>query len=153
MYYDPRKRWLWVFEEVSGIGISNRMLSDKMTLDQKRLLTFADKAEPKSIDELRIDFALNIMGAEKAPGSVEHGVKWLADLEKIVIDPTSCPLAAMEFVNYSLEMNRDGQVISRYPDKNNHSIDAVRYGLYDIIKSKPKRRSFDVDVMPIVNRW
>jgi len=153
MYYDPKKRRLYIFEEIYGSGISNRMLSEKMTIDQKRILTFADKAEPKSIDELRIDFNLSIMGAEKEPGSVEHGVKWLQDLEKIVIDPSECPLASNEFTNYSLEMNREGVVISRYPDKNNHSIDAVRYGLYNIIKARPKKKSFDLDVQPIANRW
>lgn len=153
MYYDPKKRRLWIFEEISGIGISNRALSEKMTLDQKRLLTFADKAEPKSIDELRIDFSLNIQGAEKPQGSVEHGVKWLADLEKIIIDPSSCPLAAAEFVNYSLEMSRDGKVISRYPDKDNHSIDAVRYGLYNVIRAVAKPRPVEVQVRPVASRW
>jgi PBSX family phage terminase large subunit len=153
MYYDPKKRILWIFEEISGIGLSNRMLAEKMTLDQKRILTFADKAEPKSIDELRLDYNLNIMGAEKAPGSVEHGVKWLADLEKIIIDPTSCPLAASEFINYSLEVTRDGKVISRYPDKDNHSIDAVRYGLYNVIRAIAKPRAQEVRAMPIANRW
>jgi len=153
MYYDPKKRRLWIFEEISGIGMSNRMLSEKMTIDQKRILTFADKEEPKSIDELRFDYNLNIMGAEKGPGSVEHGIKWLADLEKIIIDPVACPLAAFEFVNYSLEVNRDGVVISRYPDKNNHTIDDVRYGLYNIIRAVAKPRSQDVRAVPMAHRW
>ena len=115
----------------------------------------ADKEEPKRIDELRLEYGFKIMGAEKQQGSVEHGIKWLADLEQIIIDPVACPLAAREFINYSLETNRSGEVISRYPDKDNHSIDAVRYGLYDEIKAKPRSKKYDGQelAVPTVSRW
>jgi PBSX family phage terminase large subunit len=129
MYYNAKKRTLWIFEEIAGIGISNRVLSEKMKPEHRNTETIADSAEPKSIDELRRDFGLRIKPAKKGPGSVESGIKWLADLEQIIIDPVSCPLASMEFVNYALEINRSGDVVSKYPDKNNHSIDSVRYGL------------------------
>jgi phage terminase large subunit len=62
---------------------------------------------------------------------VEFGIKFLQDLDTIIIDPERCPLAAREFINYSLEMDRSGNVKSQFPDKDNHSIDAVRYGLED----------------------
>lgn len=154
VYYDPKKRTLWIFEEIAGIGISNRAFAERASLDHRRVLTRADKAEPKSIDELRIDYGFKIMGAEKPQGSVEHGIKWLADLERIVIDPVACPLAAREFVNYSLETARSGEVISRYPDKDNHTIDAVRYGLEDEIRAKPRRKATEGEyAIPTVNRW
>ncbi|HET7558421.1 MAG TPA: terminase large subunit, partial [Limnochordia bacterium] len=92
--------------------------------------TIADSAEPKSIDELR-SFGMRIEGAKKGPGSVEFGIKWLQDLEQIVIDPTRCPRAAKEFVNYALEVDRNGEVKSRFPDRENHSLDACRYALFD----------------------
>lgn len=135
-HYDSKKRKLYLFREVSGIGISNRVLASKLTEQEKHETTIADSAEPKSVNELRNDYGLKIIGARKGPGSVEHGVKWLSDLEEIVIDPVRCPLAAKEFVNYALETRRDGEVISRYPDKDNHSIDSVRYGLQDDIGSR-----------------
>lgn len=153
-YYDPKYRKLYIFEEISGVGISNRRLAELMTVDQKHTLTMADKAEPKSIDQLRDEFSLKIMGADKKPGSVEHGVKWLTDLAEIIIDPIACPLAAREFVNYALETSKDGAVISRYPDKDNHTIDAARYGLFDIITSKPRRMpQATCDVLPIAAKW
>ncbi len=74
---------------------------------------------------------MKIKGAKKGPGSVEFGIKFLQDLEQIIIDPERCPLAAREFINYSLEMDRNGVVKSQFPDKDNHSIDAARYGLED----------------------
>jgi len=94
------------------------------------VITVADSAEPKSIDELR-SYGIRVFAAKKGPGSVEFGVKWLQDLEAIIIDPLRCPLAAKEFINYSLETDRSGMVKDKFPDKDNHSIDAVRYALED----------------------
>jgi phage terminase large subunit len=65
---------------------------------------------------------MKIKGAKKGPGSVEFGIKWLQDLEQIVIDPERCPLAAREFVNYALEADRNGMIKSQFPDKDNHSM-------------------------------
>lgn len=125
--YVRKKSSLYLLHEISGIGITNRQLSERMDEHHKRELTRADSAEPKSIAELRNDYGWMIQGVKKGPGSVEHGIKWLQDLEAIVIDPARCPLAAKEFTNYALEMRRDGEVISRYPDKDNHAIDGSRY--------------------------
>jgi phage terminase large subunit len=133
MFLDTKKRRLFIYREISGIGISNRSLADKMTDEEKRALTYADSAEPKSIEEMRSDYRVNLRPAKKGPGSVETGIKWLADLEAIIIDPIACPLAAKEFINYALEINRNGEVISRYPDKDNHVLDATRYALGDFI--------------------
>lgn len=138
-YFDSARRRLWIFEERSGIGISNRAFAAGLDAERKRTMTIADNAEPKSVDELR-ELGLNIRACTKGPGSVEHGVKWLADLESIIIDPSTAPLAAKEFVNYSLETSRSGDVISRYPDKDNHAIDATRYALEHDIKASAAKR-------------
>jgi phage terminase large subunit len=74
---------------------------------------------------------MNIRGAKKGPGSVEFGIKFLQGLEKIIIDPERCPLSAREFINYTLEVDRLGNVKDKFPDKDNHSIDAIRYALED----------------------
>lgn len=91
----------------------------------------ADSAEPRSIHDLR-SRGCRIVGAKKGPGSVEHGMKFLQDLNRIVIDPVRCPNAAREFSSYEYELDRYGNYKSSYPDKNNHAIDAVRYALEDI---------------------
>ena len=72
---------------------------------------------------------MKIKGAKKGPGSVEFGIKFLQDLEAIIIDPERCPLAAREFINYSLETDRNGIVKSQFPDKDDHAIDCCRYAL------------------------
>lgn len=120
--YDRKRRTLTIFGERSGIGVGNRELDDMTPDDWKDTHTYADSAEPKSIDEMRNEYGWKITPAAKGPGSVNRGVKWLAELEKIVIDPTRCPRSAKEFMNYSLEVRKGGEVISDYPDKDNHCI-------------------------------
>jgi phage terminase large subunit len=135
MHYDSTRRRLYIFDEVSGIGLFNRELWDKVS-HWNDTETIADSAEPKSIDELR-SYGMKVKGAKKGPGSVEFGIKFLQDLEQIVIDPATCPRAAKEFINYALEMDRAGEVRSRFPDSDNHVIDSVRYALSeDMVERK-----------------
>lgn len=154
MYFDTKKRTLWIFEEISGIGLSNRAFAERASVDHRRTLTYADKASPKDIDELRNEFSFKILGADKPAGSVEHGINWLTDLEQIIIDPMACPLAAKEFVNYALGRTKSGEIISKYPDKDNHSIDATRYALFAEISARPKRKTFTSPfTLPVLNMW
>ena len=57
------------------------------------------------------------------------GMKWLQSRVKIVIDPARAPETAKEFLEYQYDQTKDGEIISGYPDVNNHAIDAVRYAL------------------------
>ena len=56
-------------------------------------------------------------------------MKWLSSLNKIIIDRQRSPNTAREFEEYEYEKDKDGNIITGYPDKNNHHIDAVRYAL------------------------
>lgn len=135
-HYDKTHRRLFIFGEVYQVKLSNRKAAlqmIKMNPDNK--LTIADSAEPKSIAELR-ELGINIKGAVKGPGSVEFGIKFLQDLEAIVIDPVRCPNAAREFNGYELERDKNGNFKGSYPDKDNHTIDAVRYSLEDDMPKK-----------------
>lgn len=133
-HYSRKKRQLFLFDEISGIEMFNREFFAKMQeREYHRSMTIADSAEPKSIAELK-SYGMQVKGARKGPGSIEYGIKFLQDLEQIVIDPLRCPRAAKEFINYALESDRNGEVKSRFPDKDNHSIDACRYGLEDDMK-------------------
>lgn len=132
MHYDRTRRRLYIFAEISGLNLFNRQFWEKVQR-YNDVMTIADSAEPKSIAELK-SWGMKIKGAKKGPGSVEFSIKFLQDLEAIIIDPERCPLAAKEFINYSLETDRNGIVKSQFPDKDNHSIDAVRYALEDDMK-------------------
>lgn len=129
MHFDATRRRLYIFYEIHKIGMNNRALAEAIKAENKsnRPIT-ADSAEPRTINELR-NLGLNIVGAKKGPDSVEHGMKFLEDLDEIVIDPIRCPNTAREFEGYELEPDGNGGWKEGYPDRDNHSIDAVRYAL------------------------
>ena len=58
------------------------------------------------------------------------------ELEEIIIDPIRCPNVKREFLGYEIEKDKDGNLKGEYPDKDNHTIDAVRYGMEDDMISK-----------------
>ena len=135
-HYDKTRRRLFIFGEIYQIKLSNRKAAIKMIrMNPDNILTIADCEEPKSIAEMR-EMGINIRGSVKGPGSVEFGIKFLQDLEEIVIDPERCPNATREFTGYELERDKNGNFKGKYPDKDNHTIDAVRYSLEDDMPKK-----------------
>jgi PBSX family phage terminase large subunit len=114
----------------NGIEIYNSPYYGAVSADRQQLIT-ADCAEPKSINDMRAE-GLRCMGCHKEPGCVEYRVKWLQH-RRLVIDPARTPNAYREFVNYEYETDKDGNFLSRLPDKDNHTIDACAYALDGLI--------------------
>ena len=104
-------------------------------LESDEIVT-ADSAEPKSISDYKSYGGYGCRPAEKGPDSINYSMKWLQSLNHIYIDPNRCPGTLKEFVEYEYERDKDDEVISGYPDANNHSIDAVRYALERVWKRK-----------------
>lgn len=90
----------------------------------------ADAASPKDIATWRHG-GMAIMGASKRV-PVADGIKWLTKRKAIVIDRERCPLAYQEFSRYRALEDDEGN-FKGYPDKDNHTIDAVRYAVFDLI--------------------
>lgn len=131
MSYDRKHKRLYIFHEYYKVGVSNHAAYQEITKENKNNdVIIADSAEPKSINELR-QYGLRIRAVKKGPDSIDYGIKFLQDLEEIIIDDIKCPETAREFLNYELEKDANGNFKADYPDKNNHSIDAVRYGMND----------------------
>ena len=128
--YDKTRKRLYIFHELYRVNMSNAKAADYINKENPgRELVICDSAEPKSIDDIE-ERGVRAEGAVKGPGSVERGIRFLKDeLEEIIIDPDRCPNAAREFTQYELEKDKLGNFKSVYPDKNNHTIDAVRYAL------------------------
>lgn len=134
-HYDKTRRRLYIFDEIYKVGLSNRKAAEMIKKqDPNHQTIVADSAEPKSIAEMKT-YGIKIKGAKKGPDSVDYGIKFLQDLEEIVIDIDRCPNAAREFLNYELEKNKDGNFKAEFPDKDNHTIDAVRYALEDDMRN------------------
>lgn len=135
VYFDAARRVLYIFRERTAYKKGNRETAEMVLasgVGDWDILT-ADSAEPKSVADYR-SFGLNCRGAKKGPGSVDYSMKWLQSLVKIVIDPERCPDTYREFMEYEYERTKNGELISGYPDKNNHHIDAVRYATEEIWK-------------------
>lgn len=132
MYYDAKREDLYIFDELYRQKMTNSQAAKaiKLRINGGRIL--ADAAEPKSIAEMS-DYGLRISGARKGPDSIDFGMRWLQNRAHIYIDKRRCPNTYKEFVTYEYDRNKDGQFVSAYPDANNHSIDAVRYGLSEIM--------------------
>lgn len=136
MHYDVKREILYIFDEIYQPKLTNRQAAVKIKKKiTETALIRADSAEPKSIKELN-ELGLRVIAAKKGPDSVEFGIRWLQGLSTIVIDKKRCPNTYKEFVTYEYETTRDGQYISAYPDKNNHAIDAVRYGCEDLMPAR-----------------
>lgn len=135
MHYDRKHKRLYIYHEYHKTGASNKALSDAIEAENKNNdAVYADSAEPRTINELR-QYGRRIVPVKKGPDSVEYGIKFLQDLEEIIIDDTRCPETAREFLNYELEKDANGNFKAGYPDKDNHSIDAARYALnYECMK-------------------
>ena len=126
-HFDRKKKRLFIFFEIQLTFLSN-FKAFKMVREENKFnrLIVCDSAEPKSIAYLS-EMGLLVCGAKKGPDSVEFGIKWLSDLEEIIIDPIRCPNTAREFTSYELQKDAFGNFLAKFPDFNNHSIDATRY--------------------------
>lgn len=136
-HYDAARLRLYIFTEYRCNKCSNRQTADKlieMGITGNDLIT-CDSAEEKSVADYK-SYGLLARGAVKGPGSVEYSMKWLQSLVEIVIDNIRCPATAEEFLDYEYERDKEGNVISGYPDKDNHGIDAVRYATNPVWKRK-----------------
>lgn len=134
MYFNAAQRRLYIFDEYVVNKQSNQQTAESLVKEKgikSGDMLVADSAEPKSIGDYQ-DYGLYCIPVEKKPGSVAYTMKWLQALNEIVIDSSRCPTAAEEFLNYEYERDKAGEVISGYPDANNHCIDAARYGMFPV---------------------
>lgn len=113
-------------------GLSNKSIADILNAKGGNVLTLGDSAEPKSIDEIH-SYGVNIIGAEKGPGSVYQGIQFV-QAQKISITSRSVK-TIKAYRNYLFIMDKNGKVINE-PDDSVHewsnSMDAIRYGLSNI---------------------
>lgn len=134
LHYDRKRKRIYVYYEYYKVGAKFDAIERAIRKENRENGNItAESAEPRSNDELK-DRGLRISKAKKGPGSVEHGISWLQNLEEIIIDKERCPNTAREFLEYELEKDNNGNWRDGFPDKNNHSIDCIRYALENDMK-------------------
>lgn len=90
----------------------------------------ADAAEPKSNDDLRRLGIRRLLPSVKGRDSVMHGIAEIQEY-KIYVKP-SCKNSIMELSSYCFAKNKDDRGINKPEDRDNHLMDALRYGFYDV---------------------
>jgi len=132
--YDRKRRKIYIFYEIHERGLKLISLADGIKAENiNNDPVCADSSEPRSISEL-FEMGVLARGAKKGPDSVYYGMKFLQDLDEVIIDPEKCPNTAREFRTYEYEKGKDGKFRASFSDRNNHSIDAVRYALEDSMR-------------------
>lgn len=87
----------------------------------------ADCARPETISHMKKNGFPKMTGAVKGKDSVEEGIEWLKTYD-IVVHPR-CVHAIQELTLYSYKLDPlTGLILPILEDKNNHVIDAIRYG-------------------------
>lgn len=130
---------LWVRRETGGTGVEITDTADMLRRNMpgiERQVIRADNARPEMTSHLRKQDGLRVESAPKWQGSVEDGIAHLRGYREIVIHP-ECRQTIREARLYSYQVDRHtGEIRPNVVDANNHYIDAIRYALAPIIKSR-----------------
>lgn len=99
----------------------------------------ADSARPETISHMQKNGYPKMQACTKGAGSIAEGIAFLQSYD-IVIHPR-CVHTIDEFNNYSYKRDKlTDEILPVIEDKNNHVIDAVRYGCEGVMKAKKTKR-------------
>jgi len=126
-------------------GMSNREIADTLK-NHPAALVIADSAEPKSIDEIKMQ-GINIAGAEKGPDSVRNGIQLVQDARLSVTSRSVNVIK--EYRNYLWRIDKDGKVLNVPEHEFSHSMDSLRYALASILK-KPAVKTYTATQSPVL---
>jgi len=137
-YVDGRK--LYVDREAWQVGCEidkTPALFDTIEGARKWLIR-ADSARPETVSYMKRQ-GFRITQAIKGPGSIEDGIEFLRSFD-IIVHPR-CKKVVEELTLYSYKVDpQTEEILPCLDDKNNHTIDALRYALEELRRTgyKPK---------------
>lgn len=107
--------------------MSNRKIADYINSSAlTNVLCIADSAEPKSIAEMA-EHGVQIIGANKGPGSVNQGIQWVQD-QRMSMTKGSVNVIK-SYRNYMWKTDREGKIIDIPDHMFSDEMDAVRYAM------------------------
>ena len=123
MGYDRKRKRIYILDELYETDLTNPAIAEKIKpiIHHERVLC---DNEPKSIRELQIN---GINAAPAIKGPVEFGIRWLLEHE-IIVDKR-CQNMINELSMYHRKKDRYGNSLPEPVKKDDHLIDAMRYGL------------------------
>lgn len=131
---------LYIHREAGQVGIEQ---DDIASFVKERIPGFElevsrwDNARPETISYIRRHGLSRAIACDKWPGSVEDGIGYLRSFKYIVIH-TRCTATQAEARLYSYKVDRlTGDITTKIVDAHNHYMDAIRYAVGPMVKSKP----------------
>jgi len=120
---------LYIDELFYKYGMTNRDIHNELT---KLNLTradqiFADSSEPKSIDEL-YRYGWNIKAATKGKDSIMLGIDLMKRYNIFITSRSANTI--QEFRNYKWLEDKNGNLLNKPEDRNNHAVDSTRYSIF-----------------------
>lgn len=123
-----QKDKLYIHEVLFRKGMTNSDIVDY--LKEKgygQVMAYGDSAEPKSIEEMK-RLGMFIKPAIKGQGSINAGISLLKEYDIFVSNESDN--IKREYHNYYWEELKDGTIINKPRDKENHTMDSIRYAVY-----------------------
>ena len=136
MSYSVKTKTLYIYDELQLRKHGNLQASEKLKEhltakhgDNYNNIQITGDNTDKDINDFR-SYGWDIRSAIKGGNSVENGFKWLQSLDAIIIDNERCPNASKEFTEYEYEQDRNGNILTGYPQgQEDHAMACVRYAL------------------------
>jgi len=125
LHYDVKNKRIYVTDEIMQTEMFNDEASEVIKPIINNEILSCD-TEPKSVADLRRN-GLNAKSAKKGAGSIEHGIKFIQQCE-IIVD-VGCVNTIRELSGYKWREDKDGNIIPKPVEYDNHLIDAMRYAL------------------------
>lgn len=106
-----------------------------------KFLIRADSARPETVSYMRRN-GFNIIGAIKGAGSIEDGIEFLRSFDIVVHPRCVNVINELTLFAYKIDPHTD-EILPMLDDKNNHTIDSVRYALEELRRSgyKPQHQA------------
>lgn len=140
VHLDNKHKRVYVVSEFAKQGLHIDQMAEELKNYIANEPITCDSSEPRSIADLK-RHGIRAISAKKGPGSIEHGIRWLQGYE-IIVDET-CTNIIKELSTYRWKEDKNGDVIPKPEDKNNHLLDALRYALEgEMTQNKPTIKLF-----------
>jgi phage terminase large subunit len=136
------QRKIYIFDEYYQNHISLDKLSEEVKARVQDRCVYCDSAGSQHILEL-FNRGIWALPASKGPNSIMHGIQWLQSFDIVV--HKDCVNTIKELSEYCWAKDKFDRSIDKPEDKNNHLMDALRYGcepLYLTSEQSISRRLF-----------
>lgn len=110
-------------------SLINKQIADIVKFQPKKAITIADSAEPKSIDEIRME-GVTVLPSVKGKDSVMQGIQFVQG-QQVSVTKNSINVIK-EYRNYVWITDKDGKIINEADHLYSHSMDAIRYAITSI---------------------